>query len=86
MNRLAERQYGAQYDAPSGIVRFGQPQVLCDQLREIPPGRGDDPHVAYFQDRNPGYVRGDELVCLTDVSDENLTRAGRRILGQISES
>ena len=85
MNRLAEHQFGAQYDAETGIVRFGQPQILCDRLRDIPQGRTEDPHIAYFQNRNPGYVQGDELVCLTDVSDENLTRAGQRILGQITE-
>ena len=86
MNRLAEHQFGSQYDAEAGIVRFQYPQILCNQLRDIPRGRIRDAHIAYFQERNPGYVLGDELVCLTDVSEENLTRAGQRILGQIVES
>jgi hypothetical protein len=86
MNRLAEDQFGSQYDAEAGIVRFQYPQLLRNQLRDVPRGRIRDAHVAYFQERNSGYVQGDELVCLTNVSDENLTRAGQRILGQIVES
>ena len=38
-----------------------------------------DPHIAFFLDRNPGFVRGDELVCLTRIDDRNLTPAGRRM-------
>jgi hypothetical protein len=38
-----------------------------------------DPHVAFFLNRNPGWRRGDELVCLTEIAFENLTPAGRRM-------
>ena len=38
------------------------------------------PHIAFFLATNPGHVRGDELVCLTELCDENLTRAGRRMI------
>ena len=34
----------------------------------------------FFREANPGWARGDELVCLTRVSRDNLTSAGRRIL------
>ena len=38
-----------------------------------------DPHIAFFLERNPGFVRGDELVCLTRIDEQNLTPAGRRM-------
>ena len=38
-----------------------------------------DPHIAFFLERNPGFVRGDELVCLTRIDERNLTPAGRRM-------
>jgi hypothetical protein len=40
----------------------------------------DDPHVACFAARNPGHARGDELACLCELTESNLTRAGRRMV------
>jgi hypothetical protein len=31
-------------------------------------------------ERNPGHADGDELVCLAELSDANLTAAGRRMV------
>lgn len=80
MNALATERFGGRYDAARGIVRFENPQVLRGELREIPRGRLEDPHVAFFAQRNPGFVRGDELVCLAELSPSNLTPAGRRVV------
>jgi hypothetical protein len=79
LDRLARARLGASFDAAAGIVRFAAPHVLCDALRDVGPGRQRDPHVAFFLHRNPGWVRGDELVCLTEIAFENLTPAGRRM-------
>ena len=76
---LAQRQFQHHYDAIAGIVRLPQPQQLCPELRGIPPQRLRDPHIRFFAQRNPGYERGDELVCLTEISPANLTAAGRRM-------
>ena len=48
----------------------------------IPPGRLANPDVAFFARVNPGHEAGDELVCLTTLDDDNLTRAGRRMLAR----
>ena len=76
---LARERFGDRYDAAAGIVRFNRPQVLVPELVDVPAGRTDDPHVDFFLARNPGYVRGDELVCVTNIGAHNLTPAGRRI-------
>jgi hypothetical protein len=80
MNNLATRRYGEHYDRRLGIVRLDEPQVLREPWRSIPPARLSDPHVAFFARRNAGYARGDELLCLTELSPRNLTPAGRRML------
>ena len=80
LEQLAREGYGDQFDAPSGIVRLAQPQRLRGQLAAIPGGREHNPHVAFFLARNPGHARGDELVCITEICDSNLTAAGRRML------
>jgi len=79
LDALATERFGDRYDAATGIVRVGSPQVLRADLRRIPPARLSDPHVAFFARANPGYGRGDELACLTEISRENLTPAGRRM-------
>ncbi len=76
---LARERFGSRYDASRGIVRFDRPQVLVPELLDVSSGRTSDPHVAFFLERNPGYTGGDELVCVTDLGDHNLTAAGRRI-------
>jgi hypothetical protein len=79
MEALASDQFGAQYSPADGIVRFGSPQVLRDGLAELPAAKLADPHTLFFLEQNPGWVRGDELVCLTEISPSNLTRAGERM-------
>ena len=82
LHHLARERFGSRYDAATGVVRFERPQALRDQagLRGIPPERLSDPHVAYFANRNPGHGAGDELVCLCELGDDNLTAAGRRMV------
>jgi hypothetical protein len=80
LDALARERFGDCYDAVTGVVRFGRPQVLRSHLAGIPPQRLNDPHVAFFAARNPGHARGDELACLCELSDDNLTRAGQRMV------
>jgi hypothetical protein len=80
IDELSSERFGEAYLRTTGIVRFSQPQILRESLGEITSARLNDPHIAFFAERNPGYVRGDELVCLTTLSDENLTRAGHRMM------
>jgi hypothetical protein len=79
IDALARERFGRAYLSESGMVRFARPQRLRPPFRDPPPGRDRDPHVAYFLRRNPGHLSGDELVCLTELTEANLTPAGRRM-------
>jgi hypothetical protein len=85
IEHLAAERFGDQYDPASGIVRLRHPQRLREELAGIPPGRGDDPHVAFFAAKNPDHARGDELVCITELSPQNLTSAGRRMASAVPQ-
>lgn len=76
---LAKERFGTQYDLENGIVCFSQPQQLRDQINLFPT-KAADPHVDFFLKRNPNYISGAELASLTELSDENLTPAGRRMI------
>ena len=86
MTALARERFRDWFRPDTGTVQFPAPQVLREHLRVIAPGRLDDPHVAYFLRRNPGWQRGDELVCLTEIAGDNLTTAGRRMWGADASS
>lgn len=84
--QLATERFGAAvangpgYCAATGVVRFPHPQRLRGELSAIPDGKQRDPHVEFFLTRNTHHADGDELVCLTNLGDHNLTAAGARML------
>jgi hypothetical protein len=85
MDALASERFGEDYYPESGIVRFSRsPQILRPGIGEISPKKLSDPHIAFFANRNPRHFRGDELVCLTEISLENLRPAGRRMAGLLA--
>ena len=53
---------------------------LRGTLAAVPDGREEDPHVRFFLARNAAHAAGDELVCLTELHDDNLTAAGARMV------
>ena len=80
IDAVAWRKFGPGYDAASGLVRVAGADRLAPALAEIPPGRLDDRHVAFFLSRNPGYARGDELACLAPIRRDNLNSYGQRVI------
>jgi hypothetical protein len=80
LGHLAVEGYGEYFDHTDGLVRFPRPQRLRSTLAAIPDGRCANPHIRFFLERNPGHARGDELACVTEISESNLTAAGRRML------
>ncbi|MDQ4076638.1 MAG: hypothetical protein M3220_10385 [Chloroflexota bacterium] len=81
LDRLAQQKFGDQYDPRHGIVRLPHATPLRPEVAQITERRLRDPHVAFFAAANPGHMRGDELACLTEIRLDNLTAAGKRMVG-----
>ncbi|MGB5469161.1 MAG: hypothetical protein WBM64_01985 [Woeseiaceae bacterium] len=79
MHAVARDRFGDRYNPDTGIVQLDAPPVLQKEYRGIPENRLADPHIAFFAERNPGHEQGDELVCFAIVSEDRLTRLGRRM-------
>jgi len=79
LRTLAGERLGAQFDPDTGVARLVSPQALRGELSLVPAARREDPHVAFFLERNPGWSRGDELVCLAELRRDHLTAAGLRM-------
>lgn len=83
LHAVASARYGTAFDAERGIIVAGpESDCLRPELRAIPEAKRRDPHVAFFLDRNPGFIRGDELVCLARIQRSNLNRCAWRVIGR----
>ncbi len=81
LDALACLKFPSEYDAGQGIIRFAQAAPLRPGVAEITERRLKDPHVAFFVAANPGHAQGDQLPCLVELTQTNLTPAGRRMMG-----
>ncbi len=80
MDLFAGERYGDAYDADRGVISFATPQGhMNPSLAEIPEKVRQKPDVKFFLERNPGYLRGDALVCLAELAPTNLHRPAERL-------
>lgn len=77
---LAQQQFGSAYNNSTGVLHFDSPQGrLKEKWTDISSRHSHLPEVSFFLESNPGYVHGDELVCLAELSPENLKPRAQRI-------
>ena len=80
LRTLAVERFGSMFNPVDGVVRLKNPQRLRPHLLLPDPSRMMDAHISFFFERNPLHACGDELVCMCDLRDDNLTDAGRRMV------
>jgi hypothetical protein len=72
LDSLGQAYGGARYGAERNVVRHPDGQHLRDGVG-APSDRSErNAHVVFFLERNPGWQRGDELVCLAPLAWDNL--------------
>lgn len=80
MDTLASERFGAAYDRTTGLIRFTRSHGhLRSTYASVSDNHRRRPDVDYFLARNPGYASGDELVCLCELTADNLRPLARRI-------
>lgn len=80
VDALGEHKFGSEYHKETGIVRLRAATPLREGVADVTKQRMRDSRIAFFAQKNPGHLQGDELACLTEISRANLTRAGERML------
>ena len=78
IDRLSLYKFGNCYQ--NGLVIPKKPDMLKTGQNDIPYKRLEDEDVKFFLDKNPEFYKGNELVCLAELSVSNLTKAGLRLL------
>jgi hypothetical protein len=79
IDNFAKMQYGEKYR--NGVITAGR-DFLKDEFAAIDEAKLKDRNTAFFLEKNPNYKNGDELVCLCEISANNLNKYGRRALGE----
>ena len=78
MDELGNRKFPGEYR--NGLIIPADADFLKNAENDIPDRRRNDPDVQFFVKKNPGFGRGDELLCITRLAPDNLTKTGRRVL------
>ena len=87
LDALGRSRYAGDYDRTAGVIRaIASQNRLREGVADITSERLADPHVSFFQARNPGHGAGDELCCLAPLTRANFTRAAYRVIGTESEN
>jgi hypothetical protein len=81
LDEVAAAKFGPEYSPATHIVsHHGRRDWLCAAERDAVLERRSDPHIRFFLEKNPGYVKGDELACISEMSEENLNKRGWRVI------
>lgn len=81
MHHIGATHYGPLYQAHTGVVLKPEKYVQ-DPASKIKEGDLNNPIIAYYQQRNPGYTEGNGLLTLAPVSSQNFAKIGQRIIKQ----
>jgi hypothetical protein len=73
VDQLATDKFGDAYLPEAGILHFSKSHGhLRPEWTQLSDDVKSKRHVAFFLQANPGYISGDELVCLTELSERNM--------------
>ena len=78
IDRLSVYKFGDDYK--NGLIIPQNPDMLKIGKNDVPDKRLEDKDVQFFLEKNPEFYKGNELVCLAELSVLNLTKAGLRLL------
>lgn len=70
---LGKRKFGNRFDPESCVIRASNgAQCLWPGVADITEARRNNKDIAFFEKTNPGYAKGDELVCIARCHEENI--------------
>jgi hypothetical protein len=68
------------FNPATGIVRLENPTMPLESFARGEPNRQDDPYTQFFLAANPGADKGERIASLIELTPENLTPVGHRMV------
>lgn len=85
VDALARQKFGGDYNPDTGVVEFAESRGhLKPDLAYPTEFEQSRDSVRFFLKRNPNYLRGHELVCLCEISEQNMKPLTKRIFRRSS--
>jgi hypothetical protein len=75
---LVRLKFPEEFDPNTGVVKLQRPTPIRPERRDT--ADREVPEIRYFVESNPGYANGDFLTCLAEITFENLTPLGKRMV------
>jgi hypothetical protein len=74
LRELATEKFSSQFNPKTYIIKAPlNSQKLKIGVGDISEQQRKNKHIAFFEESNPGYVKGDELACIARFDENNLT-------------
>ncbi len=87
LDSLAIAMYSTDYNPASGVIEFKQSRGhLKPDIAMPAPDELDREGVRFFLERNPGFERGHELVCLCEVEEPNMKPLTLRLFRKLARA
>lgn len=84
-NIYARKLYGERYIEKLGIIKNDSTNdYLKENIENINSRKKENENIKFFISKNPNYLEGDELVCLAEISYENLSKLGKRVIKDLN--
>jgi hypothetical protein len=81
MHAFGRVRYPGRYDETSGVVTYRETKdKLKTGIADVTENRLRDEHVRFFVEKNPGYLEGNDLVCIASLAETNFRDGVRNLL------
>ena len=80
MDVFGNTYYPLDYNKINGVMEYkGIKDKLKDGVADITEKELKDKNIKYFTEINPGYINGEDLMCLARLDQDNLSKTAKRL-------
>lgn len=80
-NHVAFEMFSDDFNPLTGVVRFSNGNYsLNDDNSIVTESMMRNKYIRFFTEKNPLFTQGDELVCMSEISEENIVPRARKFL------
>lgn len=81
LDEAATEKFGEDYSSATQVIsHYKRRDWLCPSEHDPLLLKRSDPHIGFFLRKNPGFDRGDELACISEMTEENLNPRAWRVI------